>query len=406
MEILNYAGNILHYAVSFFVIISIIVFVHEFGHFYIARRCGVKIDDFSIGFGPEIRGWTDKHGTRWKVCLLPFGGFVKMHGDASEASTPDLKKLDTMSEKEKKISFHYKPLWQKFIVVLAGPVFNFIFSVLVFTTIFMAYGKLTLDAPPIVNEVYKGSAAEKIGLKTGDVILSLDGKKIEKFTDLQDVIRMAPLETIDISYKRGEKVINDKITPKFEEIDDGNGNKVKIGMIGVARAALEVKDTDFKHLGPIDAVKEAVTAVYKQARDMLKGLRQIATGVRSTKELGGPVKILEYSGQSTSKISDAIICEFSASGKDCGKMARDGIIISAVFMAMISTMLGLVNLFPIPMLDGGHLMFYIIEGLMRKPVHEKAQALLFRFGFGFLISLMVYATYNDIVSFVQKHISS
>lgn len=406
MEILSVGGNILHYALSFVVILSIIVFIHEFGHFFMARRFGVKIDEFSIGFGREIWGKTDKKGTRWKISILPLGGFVKMHGDASEVSTPDSKKLAKMSAAEKKISFHYKPLWQKFIIVLAGPASNFLLSVLIFTAIFMTYGKLVLDAPPIVNEVYKNSAAEEIGLKPGDVILSLDGRKIEKFTDLQDVIRMAPLEVLDITYKRGDEIINDKISPKFEEIDSGNGEKVRIGMIGVARAPLEVTESDFVRLGPIDAVQEAIQAVYKQCRDMLKGIKQIVTGVRSTKELGGPVKIMEYSGQSTNKIFDAITCTFSASGKDCGKLARDGIIISLVFMAMISTMLGLVNLFPIPMLDGGHLLFYTIEAAARRPLHEKAQEWLFRCGFAFLITLMLYATYNDIVSFVQRHISS
>ena len=232
MEILHYLGNILHYAVSFAIIISIIVFVHEFGHFIIARSCGVKIDEFSIGFGREIFGWTDKHGTRWKVSILPLGGFVKMHGDSSEASTPDIKKLKKMSAAEKKISFHYKPIWQKFAVVLAGPVFNFLFSIIIFTLIFMSFGKLQLDTP-IVNSVLKGSAAEKIHLLPGDMITQLDGKEVKNFSELPEIVKARKGNTLEIVYERGDEVITDYITPLTEDVKDAKGKVTKVGRLGI-----------------------------------------------------------------------------------------------------------------------------------------------------------------------------
>ena len=400
MEIL---GGILHYGLAFVFIISLVVFVHEWGHFIVARMCGVKVDEFSIGFGKKLWGWKDKKGTDWKVCLLPFGGFVKMYGDETGASNPDVEKLKAMPEDQKKQSFYFKALWQKSLIVLAGPFMNFVLSVVIFMGIFMAYGKLQMDAPPLVNEVMKGGAAESIGMKAGDLILSVDGKQVKYFSEVQEVISMSPLEDMEITYKRGDKIIAARIQPKFQEIDDGNGNKVRLGMIGVSRAAVEVSDKDFKKLGVVESFTAAVNEVYKQCRNMLKGLGQIITGVRSTKELGGPVKIVEFSGQSTNKLADAFACSFDSKQKDCSKLYRDGIVISLVFMAMISTMLGLMNLFPIPVLDGGHLLFYTIEAILRRPAPEKIQEWSFRAGFAFLIGMMLYVTFNDIMSFVERH---
>ena len=401
MEII---GNILHYSLAFIAIISIVVFIHEWGHFIVARLCGVKVVEFSIGFGPKLFGWKDRKQTQWKVCLLPFGGFVKMFGDETGASNPDVEKLKAMSEENKRQSFYYKALWQKALIVIAGPFMNFVLSIAIFMGIFMFVGKLQMDAPAVVHEVVKGGAASEIGLQPGDIITKIDGKTVKYFSDVQEVIRISPLEEMEIVYKRGEQVVTTTIKPKFEEIDDGNGNKVRIGMIGVARAPLEITDKDFKKLGLVDGFTSAVNEVYKQCVGMLKGLKQIITGVRSTKELGGPVKIMEYSGQSTNKLADAITCTFDEKQKDCSRLYRDGIVISLVFTAMISTMLGLMNLFPIPVLDGGHLLFYTIEAIMRRPAPEKVQEWSFRAGFAFLIGLMLYVTFNDIVSFVQRYL--
>lgn len=401
MEFLTYASNIIHYAISFFIIISIIVFVHEFGHFFVARLCGVKIDEFSIGFGKEIVGWYDKRGTRWKISILPFGGFVKMHGDATEASTPDINKIEAMSEEEKKYSFHYKNVWQKMAIVAAGPTINFLFAIVIIAGIFMTYGKPLQEDPAVINEVAKGSAAEEIGLKQNDKIIELNGTEITRFAQLPEIISMRPYETLSITYIRDGQTIKGIITPKFEEIQDSYGNKSHTGRIGISPVIAQTNQERVK-LGPIAATTEATSRVYKMARDMFKGLKQIITGVRSAKELGGPVRILEYSGQSTNKISESITCAFSSEGKDCGKMALDGLLISLLFMAMISTSLGLLNLFPIPMLDGGHMLFYLIEVIFRRKPPEKIQEWSFRAGFAFIITLMIYVSYNNIVSWVDK----
>jgi regulator of sigma E protease len=406
MEIFDVVSNLFHYAISFVVILSIIVFIHEFGHFYVARLCGVKIDEFSIGFGKELWGRNDKKGTRWKICLIPMGGFVKMHGDATESSTPDRDKLEHMSEEERKISFHFKPLWQKFAVVSAGPIANFILAILIFSGVYMTYGKLELDAPPLVSEVIEKTPAAEIGLKPGDLITKLDGQEVKRFTDLQKIVQFSPLEEMDIEYKRDGKIIRDKIAPQFTEVDDGNGNKVKLGMLGIKRSAVEVTDADYKRLGLTDAVSTAVSVVYSQCQVMLKGVWQVITGVRSTKELGGPLKIGEYSGQSTSKIASAISCALGEKDMGCGKLARDGIVIAIYFMATISIMLGLVNLFPIPMLDGGHLMFYLVEAIARRPIGEKYQEFAFRVGFAFLIGLTLYVTFNDLTSLFERYVQS
>lgn len=394
MEILNYAANILHYAVSFFVIISIIVFVHEFGHFFVARRCGVKIDEFSIGFGKEIFGWNDKKGTRWKIAVLPFGGFVKMHGDASEASNPDVAALADMSEAEKKISFHYKKLWQKALVVLAGPGANFLFSIFIFAFVFMVYGKIQLDSP-VVNTLVKGGAAEKIGMAPGDVVTELDGKAITKFTQIPEAIKASTKPVLDITYKRGDKVIHDKIAPEVVEDKDAAGKTVKIGRIGIGNMLIGV-DKNASRLNPLEAISEAVSQVYGQAAGMLEGIWQMIVGTRSSKELAGPVGIVNYAGQVTMKLTGAVACEFSSTGTGCGEMAREGVLISLLFMTLISTSLGLINLFPIPVLDGGHLLFYSYEAIMRRPLPEKAQSWAFKLGLAYVAFRLIYATYNDI----------
>lgn len=371
-----------------------------------ARYFGVKVDEFSIGFGKEIYGWYDKKGTRWKVSLLPLGGFVKMHGDESEASTPDQDKLKKMSKAEREQSFYFKPLWQKTLIVAAGPGINFIFAALIFASIFVVYGKPVREIEPIVAEVVDDSAAAAIGMQVGDKIVELDGKEITYFSDLQEIIRISPYEEMAIKILRDGKVLSETITPQFHEQEDSMGNKVRIGLIGIRAKTNGDVEVKFLNMGVVEAVSEGVSQVYKHSVTMLKGLEQIIVGIRSTKELGGPVKIMEYSGQSTNQISEGLSCLFGGApeGTDCSEKLRNGLLISLEFMAMLSTVLGLVNLFPIPMLDGGHIMFYTIEAIMRRPVKERVQEWAFRSGFAFLAFLMLYVTYNDILSFVDRHI--
>lgn len=362
--------EILHSLLAFIVIISVIVFVHEFGHYWVARRCGVRVETFSIGFGKELFGWNDKHGTRWKVALFPLGGYVKMFGDMGAASTPDGAKLKKMSAKDKREAFHFKTLPQKAAVVAAGPASNFIFAFILLTGFFIAYGKP--ETAPIVGEVVKGSAAEAAKLEKGDVILYLNKKKIERFEDLRAIASENAGQVMPITYQRGQnRIVDGFITPKLAETTDIFGNKVKVGQIGISSSSIQYKDVPFWQAIPLGA-KE----VYTISANTLKAVGQMLTGRRSADELSGVLRIGKYSGQAAEK----------------------GISVVLWFMAVLSVNLGLINLFPIPVLDGGHLVFYAVEGLKGRPLAERVQEWCYRVGFTLLILLMVFATYNDLRS--------
>ncbi len=363
-------ANGLHYALSFFFIISVIVFIHEFGHYYIARRCGVRVESFSIGFGKEIYGWTDKHGTRWKLSLFPLGGYVKMYGDYGAASTPDAAKLKRMSAKQKSEAFHFKSLKQKAAVVSAGPLANFVFAIVILSVFFWAYGRP--ETTPEVGSIVKESAAEEAGLKVGDRILSISGSTITRFEDIREVASMHPDEALDLTYQRGDKVHTATITPRLSETTDIFGNKIRVGLIGIGSTKVE-----YRALNPLQAFPAAVIEVYNISANTLKAIGQILTGRRSSDELSGILRIGQYSGQATTQ----------------------GIAVILWFMAVLSVNLGLINLFPIPVLDGGHLMYYALEALKGRPLAEKFQEWGYRAGFAILMALMAFATYNDLKHF-------
>lgn len=361
--------EILHSLLAFIVIISVIVFVHEFGHYWVARRCGVRVETFSIGFGKELFGWNDKHGTRWKVALFPLGGYVKMYGDMSAASTPDNAALKKMSAKDKKEAFHFKTLPQKAAVVAAGPISNFLFAFIVLSVFFLAYGKP--ETAPEVGDVVKNSAAEAARLQKGDRILTLNNVKIERFEDLRAIASQHPGEPLEITYQRGNKFTNTTITPKLTETTDLFGNKIKLGQIGISSSAIQYKKVPVWEAIPLGA-KE----VYTISANTLTAVGQMITGRRSADELSGVLRIGKYSGQAAEK----------------------GISVVLWFMAVLSVNLGLINLFPIPVLDGGHLVFYAVEGMKGRPLAERVQEWCYRVGFSLLILLMVFATYNDLRS--------
>ena len=364
------AQVILHNIFSFIVIISIIVFIHEFGHYWVAKRFGVKIESFSIGFGKEIFGWNDKSGTRWKIGWAPLGGYVKMFGDAGAASTPDNSALKEMTAEEKSHAFYYKKLYQRFLIVLAGPVFNFITAIIILSFFFNIYGKP--ETKPIVSEVMKESAAEAIGLKAGDIITELDGKKISSFEQIRGIIALHPNIEISIKYVRDRNEVETKVTPKAHETKSIFGDIAKIGLIGITAT-----EADYKKLGVMQSIGTSVTETYDISAKTLQAIGQMITGQRPASEISGIIRIADYSGKSVDQ----------------------GLRMVFWFMAIISINLGLVNLFPIPMLDGGHLFFYIIEGLKGKPLSEKTQEYFFRFGFLVLVSLMLFATFNDLKHF-------
>ena len=404
---------ILHNILSFVVIISVIVFIHEFGHFLVARMCGVKIDEFSIGFGRELIGFTDKNGTRWKICPIPFGGYVKMFGDKNGASIPDDELLAQMSVEEKKISFLGKTVWQRMAIVVAGPVANFLLTIFIFTFLFRINGLNTVL--PIVDVIAENSAAAESGLKKGDRILTIDGEEIFSFDDVREVVTRSsgkelglrvlrsnsnlngprnecgviqkesslakPKESSSVTPDKslsprtrcgvvsGEEVIELLVTPKIQTTQNFFGEKVRVGMLGISASESTHQDLN---LGQSFLVANKET--YKISIAVFKAIGELITGQRSVDELSGPIKMAKYSG----------------------KTVEMGAIAVLWFAAMISLNLGVMNLLPIPVLDGGHLFFYLIEAIRGKPLAQKTQQVSFKFGLSLVLALMLFTTFNDV----------
>ena len=365
-------GFITHNVPAFILVLSIIVFVHEFGHYWVARRCGVKIETFSIGFGPELFGWNDKSGTRWKFSLLPLGGYVKMFGDSDESSALPSAEVRSMSNDEKNLAFFYKSIGQRFAIVAAGPIMNYVFAVVVLAFLFAIHGQPF--SPPEVGAVQEQSAAAEAGLQSHDKILSVDGDKIERFEDLQRIIGLNAGTPVVLSVERAGKILSVTVTPKIANITDRFGGEHKMARLGVSRQGLE-----FKHLDPASAVLASVEETVNISLGTLKAVGQMIAGTRSTDELGGPLRIAQMSGEVT----------------------HGGVAGFFWFLALLSINLGLLNLFPIPLLDGGHLAFYAAEKVRGRPLSDRAQEIGASLGLAFVISLMVFSTWNDLV---QLHV--
>ncbi|MBL8806571.1 MAG: RIP metalloprotease RseP [Rhodospirillales bacterium] len=359
--------SLLHYVVPFILVLSVLVFVHELGHFWVARRCGVKVEVFSIGFGREIFGWTDRAGTRWKVSWLPLGGYVKMFGDADAASTPG-PEVASMSPEERAKSFFHKPLPQRAAVVAAGPAANFLLAILLLAGMFAFVGQPF--TPPQVGAVLPGSAAERAGIEAGDIIASIDGAQIERFEDIQRIVQLNLDRRMKMTVLRAGASVDLDVTPNVVEEKDRAGNVVRIARLGIRGQGMA-----FKKHNPAEAVWRAVEETWNQSAGTLKALGQMIAGSRGTEELGGPIRIAKMSGE----------------------VAQGGMGSILLFMAVLSINLGLINLFPIPMLDGGHLLLYAAEAVRGRPLPPKAVEYGFRIGFALVISLMVFATWNDLV---------
>lgn len=358
---------IAHNFFSFVLIISVIVFIHEFGHFWVARLCKVRVEAFSIGFGYELFGFTDKKQTRWKFCLLPFGGYVKMFGDRNAASMPDNDAVKEMSEEEKKASFVGKSVYQRMAIVAAGPIFNIVLTIFLLATLFRINGLNIVE--PVVDEVIENSAAFSAGVKSGDRILEIDGKKIDSF----DQIRAATIELgkdeLSLKIQRDSKVLNIEITPTLEKHKNVFGDDVEARTLGITSSAITHTDLNiFQSL--IEGTKETANLTVAT----FKALGELITGKRDLKELSGPVKIAQYSGKSVS----------------------GGFILVIWFAAMISLNLGILNLLPVPVLDGGHLFFYIIEAIRGKALPQQTQQIAFQLGAALVFTLMIFTTLNDI----------
>jgi regulator of sigma E protease len=363
----NIISTVSHYGLPFIFVISVVVFVHEFGHYWVARRCGVKIEAFSIGFGREIFGWTDRHGTRWKVSWLPLGGYVKMFGDSNAASMPG-EGVKTMSGEEKRVAFFHQNVDKRIAVVVAGPASNYLFAILVLAVLFVFQGQ-PYTAPDI-SDVMENSAAAKAGLQKGDHVVMVDGSSIERFEDIKRIVALNAGTPIAFKVERGGATVSFTLTPEIVSMTDRFGGEHRIGRIGITSDELK-----YRSLTPGQALYHAVLETWSLTTATLKAVGQMILGVRDTDELGGPLRIAEMSGH----------------------VAQDGLVSLVWFTAIISINLGLVNLFPIPLLDGGHLAYYLIERMRGRPLHERIQDVGMRVGMALVLSLMVFATWNDLV---------
>ena len=354
----------------FLLVIGPLVFIHELGHYFAGRLCGVKAEIFSIGFGHEITGWTDRRGTRWKVGWLPLGGYVKFKGDMNPASTPSDEWLSLPAE-ERAQTFQAKPVWQRFIIVAAGPVTNFLFAIVALMIIFATIGYPS--TPAVVGSVEQGSVAQRAGFRSGDRIAAVDGETISLFAELSTYVALRPQQAMHFSVDRGGQPIQIDATPAELVQRDRFGNESRIGRLGIFPSdAPKLSQLPFYQL-PGAALGTTVDAV----RNMITALGQVVSGRRTLQELGGPLKVAQVSGQQASL----------------------GWLPFFWLMVMVSINLGFINLLPIPLLDGGHLFFYLVEGVRRKPLRPEAQEWAFRTGLAVLLGLMIFVTFNDLASF-------
>jgi regulator of sigma E protease len=362
----------MNYLIPFIILITVVVFIHEYGHYYFAKKFGVGITDFSIGFGKEIFGWKDSFGTRWKVCWIPLGGYVKFFGDRNVYSqTEQDSVIKNYDSKDREKLFILKPLYQRSIIVAAGPLANFILAILIFFFINVFSGKdLT---PAIINEVQKDSPAFVSGLKKNDVIISIDNNKVESILEISTFINASTSDIIEFVILRDNRQLSKFVKPIFVDGKDSLGNSVKKRIIGVKLSPLNDKYNK-ETLGPSKAIYYSVKEVWFVTITSLNFIGKMLTGSGDSSQLGGPIKIAKITGQ----------------------VAEYGIVPFLSIMAYISISLGLINLFPIPMLDGGHLMFYFFEKVIGKPLSQKTQEIFFRIGLFLLLSLMLFVTFNDL----------
>jgi len=353
----------------FLVLLTPLVFVHEMGHFLVARWCGVRVEVFSIGFGRELFGYTDRHGTRWKFSLLPLGGYVRMFGMAANELEGGEGEPTEMSAADRKVSFAHKSVWRRAAIVAAGPAANFLFAVVVLGILYVSYGK-TYRAP-ILDEVEIDSAAHEAGLLPGDRIVAVNGSATDRFEDVAATIQLNLDQPLNLTVSRDSALIEMSVRPRIVVETDVFGNQHRIGRLGIR----STQAGELLELGPIDATAEAVRETYTLSVSMLTGVWQMITGVRSTEELGGVLRIAKISGD----------------------VAEVGLLSLVSLAVLLSINLGLINLFPVPMLDGGHLAFYAVEAVRGRPLSDGAQEWGLKIGLAMVLSLMLFATWNDLV---------
>lgn len=366
---LEFATDFWNALIAFLLVFSVLVFIHELGHYWVARWAGVRVEVFSIGFGAEIYGWTDRSATRWKVSAIPLGGYVKMFGENDFHPEDEGRPL---TPEEQAVSFHHKRLGQRAAIVAAGPAANFILAIVLLTGLFSIAGEPSRPYAA-VGEVLADSAAEEAGFAAGDRIVAIDGEDVVWFEDLQRVVSAQPGVTLTFEIERDGETQTLVASPKPKAVTGDSGTSEEIGVLGVSYSPEHVA---FERLDPFTALWTATERTVTLTGNILSALWQIISGERTVKELGGPIRIAQLSGQ----------------------MAESGVVSLVFFMAALSVNLGLINLFPIPMLDGGHLAFYAVEAVRGRPLNQRTQEYGFRFGMVLVLLLMIFATWNDIIN--------
>src|SRR4249919_1145974 len=365
--------GLIGYIIPFLFVLTIVVFFHELGHFLVARWAGVKVLTFSLGFGPELAGFNDRHGTRWKISAIPLGGYVKFFGDDSEASTPaSSETLASMTAEERAGSFHHKKVGARAAIVAAGPIANFILAIVIFTCLFTFFGKPSTTAR--VDKIEANSAAAKAGFQVGDIVTAIDGKTIGSFSDMQRMVGIHAGDTLNFTIKRGDSTLQLRGTPELREVKDSFGNAHRLGVLGITRATAP-GDVVTERVDPATALWLGVKETWFVVDRTLAYIGGVFTGREAADQVGGPLRIAQISGQ----------------------VATIGLAALVHLAAVLSISIGLLNLFPVPLLDGGHLLFYAVEAARGRPLSLRAQEMGFRIGLALVLMLMVFATYNDIL---------
>lgn len=365
-------GFVLGTLVPFLFVLTVVVFVHEMGHYLVGRWCGIGVKAFSIGFGPELFGFNDSHGTRWKLCAIPLGGYVKFVGDMNATSSqPSAEELEALTDAEREVAFHTQPIWKRAATVAAGPLFNFLLTIAVFSVLFSVYGRPVLD--PMVAQVSAGSPAEKAGILPGDRFVKVDGSKVETFADVQRMVQGRAGDAITFTMLRDGKEVTVTATPEPMEQQDALGNKVKVAVIGVLNST-ELGQPRVITYNPVGAVGAAIEETGHVIQRTGQFLQRFVAGREDKCQLGGPIKIAKMSGQA----------------------AKLGFEWLVQLVAFLSVGIGILNLLPIPPLDGGHLLFYGVEAVIRRPVSERTMEMAYRAGLILVLGFMGFVFWNDL----------
>ncbi len=377
---MNLLTTFAFYVVPFVIVLSIVVFIHELGHFLVGRWCGVQVDAFSIGFGPELFARVDRYGTRWRIAAIPLGGYVKFHGDANGASVPDPESVADMPPEERAVTFAAQPIWKRSAIVFAGPFANFLLAIAIFAGVFTFYGRTILA--PRVGAVVAGGAGEAAGFQSGDLILTIDGAPIPSFARMQEIVSGSADTRLVFVVRRGDSDVTLQATPAWREVQSAVG-KVRIGMLGL-KASTAPSDIHEERYGPVGALGLAVQETWQIIGRTGSYIGGLITGRESTEQLSGPIGIAQISGEMAQAAT------------------RVGLAPFLNLIALLSVSVGLLNLFPVPLLDGGHLLFFGIEAVRGKALNERAQEVAFRLGLAMVGTLMIFSTYNDLARLIGR----